>query len=212
MHDEGIFLTLEGGDGSGKSTLIDYLKKEWGKKKEIIVTREPGGTPLGEKIRHWLLQEKAFGKVANQTELLLFLAARAQHIAEVIQPGLDQKKVVLCDRFSDSTIAYQGAGRGYPLKELTSWCHLVDKHCIPHLTFLLDIDPQIGLKRIQQKKEDFDRIESEAFDFHERVRMAYLELAKQHPKRICLIDASLPKEKMIEAVKEALQTRLGIYL
>lgn len=205
---KGFFITLEGGEGSGKSTLINQLEEYLVLKgHEVVKTREPGGSQLGETIRKWLLGEHPF-KIGSQAELLLFLAARAQHIEEVIKPALQAGKVVLCDRFNDSTIAYQGVARGLNKKRTKRLCNIVCESIQPQLTLFLDVDPLIGLQRTQKlskseaKSGELDRIEAESLDFHKQVRKAFLAIAIREPLRVYRINANVSQD---EVKKEAIQ-------
>lgn len=205
---KGYFITIEGGEGSGKSTLLKQLADHLQSRGyEVVQTREPGGSKLGESIRNWLLNCDDKVKIGHQAELLLFLAARAQHIEELIKPALDAGKIVLCDRFNDSTIAYQGAARGLDHKYVQQFCHLVCGDALPHLTLFLDVPPEIGLQRTQHLDKEhaqagqLDRIESEKIDFHKRVREAFQALAKREPFRIYRIDAS---HSQADVLKEAI--------
>jgi dTMP kinase len=184
----GLFVTLEGGEGAGKSTSLafvrDFLEQSG---RRVIVTREPGGTPLGEKIRELLLH----GQEAMQvdTELLLIFAARAEHLAHVIRPALAEGACVVCDRFTDATYAYQGGGRGMPdarIRVLQDW---VQQGLRPDLTLLLDIPVEQGLGRAGLRSAP-DRFEREKIDFFERVRNRYLAAATREPQRIRVIDAT----------------------
>jgi len=186
LKKDGLFITFEGADGSGKTTqlkmLEEYLKS---KNKDFITTRDPGGTRLGTKLREILLNYD--GKIAPFCELFLYLADRAQHVDEVLIPSLNNGKIVLCDRYIDSTLAYQGYARGLNTDEIINLNNLVTHSLIPDLTLLFDIETGIAMKRIGDHK---DRLESEAAHFHEKVRMGYLDLAKKDPERIIVIDAS----------------------
>jgi len=195
----GLFITIEGGDGSGKSTLAKGVVQELlAQGYRVHATREPGGTALSEKIRDLILHPEASLKIGNKAELLLFLAARVQHIDEVILPKLRLGEVVICERFSDSTIAYQGAARHLGTQEVETLCKL-STHLDPDFTFLLDIDPHEGLKRVKEKrKSSFDRLENEEIQFHNEVRQGYLHLADRYPDRITILDASLPKEQLLK--------------
>lgn len=200
----GYFITFEGGEGAGKTTLITSIANDLKEKGfEVLVTREPGGSDLGEKIRSLLLDSK--GPMTPQAELCLFLASRSQHLSEKILPALKESKVVLCDRFNDSSIAYQGFGRGLAVKQVEEICNTICKDIKPDLTFYLDLSPQEGLNRIQ---ESHDRIESEKKSFHEKVRLGYIELSKKEPGRIKVIDASLSKEKVFENALNELNSTL----
>lgn len=188
---QGKFITVEGGEGAGKSTNLALVRELLGAaNKDVVMTREPGGTPLGEQIRGLLLDARQTA-MAVDTELLLMFAARAQHLAEVIQPALAQGKYVVCDRFTDATYAYQGGGRGVPqarIAQLETW---VQGELRPDLTILLDLPVAQGLERAGNRSVP-DRFEREQAEFFEKVRAAYLALARQHPQRYRIIDASCP--------------------
>lgn len=200
-----LFITFEGGEGAGKTTLITqiagYLEQNG---YSVLTTREPGGSKLGEFIRHWLLHRDFAIRVDKEAEMLLFLAARAQHLSELIVPALKQGQVVLCDRFNDSTIVYQGIARGIGADKVAQFCSLVTQGSEPDLTFYLDVDPVEGLKRTARTHKDtasegnLDRIESEAIDFHKKVREGFLALAKQHPNRIRPLDAHQTQENVLK--------------
>jgi len=205
------FITFEGGEGVGKTTLINFLEDELLRLGfQVIKTREPGGSRFGDQLRKILLETE--GPLDTMAELLLLLAARAEHLSELILPALQSGKVVLCDRFNDSTIAYQGKARGLGMEKVEKFCEEVCQGTLPELTFYLDLDPQVGLERTAKlSKENAgaglkDRIESEKLSFHETVRKAFLELAGKYPKRIKLIDASLP---LAEVKQQALKTLLS---
>lgn len=212
MNLPGRFITIEGGEGSGKSTLIAELNRFLTNKGySVLVTREPGGTLFGEKIRELLLEEKKDLRVGLLAELFLFLASRSQHIEEVIKPALISGRMVLCDRFNDSTIAYQGIARGLGRELVEKQCHLACQGIFPDLTLFLDLDPELGLKRrelAEGKSREKDRIENAGLFFHESVRKALLFLAKENPDRIHVIDASFPKESVLERSLHILQSFL----
>jgi dTMP kinase len=191
----GKFITIEGSEGVGKSTNVEFIKTCLiNNGVDIIVTREPGGTPLAEKIRNLLLKKD--NELMDETaELLLIFAARAQHINTVILPALAAGKWVLCDRFTDSTYAYQGGGRGMNVQLIQLLEKTVQHNLQPDLTFYLDIDVKLGLARATQRAE-LDRFESEKIDFFERVRRAYLERVKTDPSRYRVIDAGQTLEKV----------------
>ena len=192
MLSRGLFITFEGGEGAGKTTLIERMvEKLRSEGMAVVKTREPGGTHLGERVRNLLLEPCPVA-VSPYAELCLFLASRAQHIEEVIRPALEQKKVVLCDRFNDSTIAYQGMARGLGMKEVAHFCDFICQGVQPHLTFYLDIDPSIGLKRAESRGSAQDRIESEKIAFHQKIRETYHKLYQQQPDRLHLLDAQKP--------------------
>ncbi len=192
---KGKFITLEGGEASGKSTHLQLLG-EWLTRQNIphIITHEPGGTPLAEDIRHLLLKKQA-EIVAPDTELLLAFASRAQHLAELIVPALNEGKWVVCSRFTDSTYAYQGAGRGLSMDKIAILETLVHGHLQPDVTFLLDLPVTLAATRARERGE-LDRIEEESLAFFDRVHAAYLIRAKNDPERFCVIDASAEKESV----------------
>lgn len=195
-----LFITFEGGEGAGKTTLIESIVQNLTLMGHpVLKTREPGGTKLGEGIRTILLDQK--DPISPFAELSLFLASRAQHIAEIIKPALKSGKIVLCDRFNDSSIAYQGMARGLGMEKVTYFCDFISEGLKPNLTIYLDLDPQIGLKRAAHKKQH-DRIESEALAFHRKIREGYLSIHKKEPERFRLIDATkAPKEVLDEAMQ-----------
>lgn len=199
MTKRGLFITCEGGEGTGKTTLINRLEQELQKRGlNVLKTREPGGSVLGEEIRHWLLSKDSGIPISPVAELLLFLAARAQHISEKIKPALEAGQIVLCDRFNDSTVAYQGYARGLGVDFVQQLCDQVCGDINPDLTFFLDVDPKIGLERTKKLEKDSaakgqtDRIESERLSFHRKVREGLQQLAQRYPERIYRIDAHQP--------------------
>lgn len=207
MPKPGLFITFEGGEGSGKTTLIEKIKgwyQEQGE--EVIVTREPGGVLLGEEIRALLLETRE-AKVSPIAELLLFLAARAQHVEELIRPSLEEGKIVLCDRFSDSTVAYQGYARELGVEESLHLCQVATGSLDPNLTFYLDITPDIGLERARgtTKTEKKDRIEAEKIEFHEKVRQGFLSLAERFSSRIHTLNASEKPDQVFKQAVEVLK-------
>jgi len=186
---KGCFITVEGTEGVGKSTNIDYLcqlLRERGV--ELVLTREPGGTPLAEELRELLLSPRD-ERVSEDTELLLMFAARAQHIENVIKPALERGAWVISDRFTDATFAYQGGGRGVDKGKIATLERIVQHGLHPDMTLLLDLDVAVGLKRASQRSAP-DRFEQEKLDFFEKVRGEYLSRAKAEPKRFSVIDAS----------------------
>lgn len=189
----GRFITLEGSEGSGKSTNLAHIEKRLrAAGKEVVLTREPGGTPLAEAIRGLLLDHRNTG-MSVDTELLLMFAARAQHLDELIRPALAQDRWVLCDRFTDATYAYQGAGRGIAAERIASLESWVQQGLKPDLTLFLDVPVEIGLRRAGARSAP-DRFEREAVAFFERVRAGYLDLARREPQRLRVVDASQPLE------------------
>jgi dTMP kinase len=210
---KGRFITFEGGEGVGKSTNIGFAK-DWleARGKTVVVTREPGGTPIAEKIRNDLLKAHHEEPMADLTELLLVFAARAQHIESIIRPALERGDWVLCDRFTDSTIAYQGYGRGLPLDQIDTLRALVQQQVSPDCTLLLDAPLTVGMgrasRRAAENNEQTDRFESEALAFFEKVREGFLALAASQP-RFTLIDASQPLEVVQQAVEKQLNRMIG---
>ncbi|MBT3394585.1 MAG: dTMP kinase [Waddliaceae bacterium] len=199
-----MFITFEGGEGSGKSTAIERLALELQKRNlPIVITREPGGSKLSEVIRQWLLSNETDAAVGDRAELLLFLAARAQHVEELIKPAINDGKIVLCDRFNDSSIAYQGHARGFGAEEVETLCSFACDNIWPELTFFFDIDPKIGLARLDGN----DRIESEDIDFHNTVREGFLAQAKKYPERYCIIDATQTKDGVYNDVLTAFEQK-----
>lgn len=184
----GRFITLEGGEGAGKSTSLEYLcTRLQAAGVKVLQTREPGGTPLGEKVRDLLLNPDHTG-MHSDTELLLMFAARAQHLHEVILPALARGEWVICDRFTDATYAYQGGGRGIDVQRICLLEDWVQRGFQPDTTLLFDLPVAQGLERAG-KRGALDRFEQEEKDFFERVRNTYLELASQHPERFRIVDA-----------------------
>ncbi len=205
---QGFFITFEGIEGSGKSTQINLLSKYMEKQGfEVVITREPGGTKLGKKIRSLLLDPE-YGNMDYKAEIFLYAADRAQHVKEVIKPALEAGKTVISDRFIDSNLAYQAAGRGLNFKkvyEINSW--VIDS-CWPDLTFLLDIDIKEGLRRARALSSDQtgDRLEREVDAFHKRVRNAYLDMASE--ERFVIIDGSRKKNKVQKEIQNITAGRL----
>jgi dTMP kinase len=202
---KGLFITIEGIEGAGKSTAVREIEKQL-KLKEVdyILTREPGGTEIAEGIRQLLLKHYFEEKMAEDTELLLMFASRAQHIAQLIKPALNAGKIVICDRFTDASFAYQGGGRGVSKEHIQRLADWVQGDLKPDLTILLDIHPKIGLKRAAKRGEP-DRIEKEEIKFFERVRKTYLDLAKNDPDRFRVIDASQTLSKIKASLKKILK-------
>jgi dTMP kinase len=210
------FITFEGGDGSGKSTQIRLLEKHlMTRDKTCLTTREPGGTSLGRLLRQILL-ETGKRPISASTELFLYLADRAQHVHEVIAPGIAQGTIVLSDRYTDSTVAYQGYGRGFDLKLLLSLNRIASEGLTPDITFLLDCPVPLGLSRTVQRRSDplkaktNDRFENEKLEFHEKVRQGFLDLARAEPERFYIIDASQSEQEVFAAIKEIVDRRLDL--
>jgi len=190
MTRTGKFITFEGGEGCGKSTHVARMAERLRAGGRTVLTlREPGGTDLGEEIRHILLRHKKMDGMVAEAELLLFCASRAQLVREVIQPALEAGAVVLADRFFDSTTVYQGVGRRIDAEKVALINRFAIGDCLPDLTLVIDLDPRIGLARARGR-ELFDRMENQALDFHQRVRQGYLDLVRREPSRVKLVDGS----------------------
>lgn len=189
------FITIEGGDGAGKSTFIPFIEEFLKSKgEEVILTKEPGGTPLGDHLRKFLLEHK----MDTMAETLLMFAARAQHIKDVIDPALKDGKWVICDRFTDSTYAYQSVAKGLPESVIKNLQDLVQKDLKPGLTFVFDVPLEIGKQRLSKTGKILDKFEREGDDFKERVNLGYKNIVKKNPARCKLIDSS----KAVEDTKE----------
>lgn len=205
MAGRGRFITVEGSEGAGKSTNINFIRNELvARGIPVVETREPGGTPLGEDIRDLLLGHRHDG-MADDTELMLIFAARCEHLNQVIRPALARGQWVLCDRFTDASYAYQGGGRGIAhqrIEQLEEW---VQQGLQPDLTILLDIPVREGLERTRQRKQGPDRFERQELDFFDRVRQCYLQRAQRY-SRFALVDARLPLEQ-VQAQIRAVLTR-----
>jgi dTMP kinase len=202
MKKGGIFITFEGGDGVGKTTLIDQLYLDLQKGNcPVFKTRAPGGTEVGQEIRKLVLHTEK-STLDKRCELLLFLADRAQHVETVILPELAKGTCVLCDRFNDSTVAYQGGARGFSSELVKNLCTFACQDLKPHLTFYLDLDPVVGFQRAKKAGFKKDRIESEDIAFHQKIREAFLEIAKEDPQRFCVLDASKPVQEVFLLAKE----------
>ena len=208
-----LFVTFEGVEGSGKTTQIQRLKTYLTRKGiRCKVTREPGGCSISEKIRKILLNPD-HREMVPMTELLLYEAARAQHVMETIKPFVEKEGVVLCDRFSDATLAYQGFGRGIDLKWIQRLDHIASQGIRPDVTFLLDCPSDVGLKRAIQrnrelKQEREERFEREEIQFHRRVRKGYLAIARKEPRRVKVIDTRQGEEKVFEKIRKIIDNLL----
>ena len=201
------FITFEGGEGSGKSTQIKILKNKLSKKYKVITTREPGGTKEAELIRSLLVKGKS-NKWSGTTEVLLNFTARKDHVDKIILPNLKNDKWVLCDRFSDSTLAYQGYGRNVNKNLIKNLNKLLINNLTPKLTFLFDIDPKIGLGRSKKRINNELRYENMSLSYHKKIRIAYLDIAKKNKKRIKIIDASLDEDSISEIIWSFVQKEL----
>jgi dTMP kinase len=203
------FVTFEGVEGSGKTTQIRHLSSDLAAKGiPHLVTREPGGTPLADEIRNLLLSPRE-ETVFPESELLLYGAARAQHVRGFILPALAAGRAVLCDRFCDATVAYQARGRGIPLEAVERLNRFAAGDAIPDLTLLFDLPPETGFSRVSGRNRPADRMERESLAFHRAVRDGYLRLLDRHPERIVRIDAALPEAAVRELVREAVSARFG---
>ena len=199
----GKFITIEGVEGAGKSTSLALLQSEIeARGHALLVTREPGGTPLGESLRELLLGHKHDG-MADDTELLLMFASRAEHLRNKIEPALRQGEWVLCDRFTDATFAYQGGGRGLSIERIKALQDWVQGPLQPDFTLLLDLPVEIGLERAGKRSAP-DRFEKNSLDFFNKVRQAYLDIAKREPDRVHVVDASQPLEQVQHQVRAAI--------
>lgn len=201
MVPKGIFITLEGPDGAGKSTQVENIKSYFENAgREVVVSREPGGTPISEKLRNIVL-DNGNAEMDDITEMLVYAAARAQHVSEKIRPALDKGSVVVCDRFVDSSIAYQGYGRnlGDQVGEVNRYA---TGGLAPDVTFFMDLDPEIGRSRIG--KDVRDRLEQQKLDFHYRVYEGYKAICEKYPERVVRIDAT----RTIDEIKEDIYSKL----
>ncbi|MCX7036838.1 MAG: dTMP kinase [Proteobacteria bacterium] len=209
MATRGRFITLEGIEGAGKSSvaraLLQHLQATG---QPVIASREPGGTPMAERIRELVLTRSEEPLPAGG-ELLLMFAARAVHVSNLLEPALARGDWVLCDRFTDATLAYQGGGRGVPLDDILSLTQFAHPGLSPDLTLLLDVPPAIGLQRARGRGENGDRFEDETVAFFDRVRAVYLQLARAQPQRWCVIDATAPLQQVLEQAKAAVQALQG---
>ncbi len=203
-----MFITFEGPDGSGKTTQIRLLA-EWLREQgcEVVLTREPGGTEIGDQIRA-VLHDPYNTAMSARAEILLYSASRAQHVAQLIRPSLAADKIVISDRYYDSTLAYQGYGRGLDLKMLRAITAFATGGLAPDLTLYLDVTPEEGLQRRRLGGDEWNRLDAEALEFHQRVRAGYLELVKQETERWAVIDAARSVEEVQIDVKAQVQVRL----
>jgi dTMP kinase len=203
-----LFITLEGPEGSGKSThaprLAEYLRSLG---HDVLLTREPGGTSIGDQIRA-ILNDHSNAGMLPHTEILLFCASRAQLVTQMIQPHLEKGGTVVCDRFSDSTLAYQGFGHGLKFSALRSITAFADGGLKPHLTILLDLPVEAGLARRRQSGSDWNRLDALEVEFHRRVRQGYLQLARKEPRRWVRIDSNREEEEVWEEIRQAVGSRL----
>lgn len=214
MDEEGCFvvgklITFEGPDGAGKTSalmaVVPLLESKCNQ--DIIVTREPGGNPIAEKIRNVILDVENTA-MDDRTEALLYAAARRQHIVEKIEPALADNKIVICDRFVDSSIAYQGAGRGIGEEAVAQMNLFATNGLVPDLTVYLDVPSEVGLQRIKQNRQDqYDRLDQEKLAFHQKVRQSYLQLAQDNPERIQTIDATADIDTVVAKCLQVIEQR-----
>ena len=204
-----MFITLEGPEGSGKTTAVEAAVKKFQEMGyEVVRTREPGGTPISEQIRNVIL-DKANTAMDARTEALLYAASRRQHLVEKVWPALKEGKIVICDRYLDSSLAYQGGARELGIENILNINLFATENTWPDLTLLFDIKPEIGLARIASNADrEVNRLDLEKLDFHNKVRNTFLELAKRYPDRYVIIDASQDREHVAEATYAAIKSRL----
>lgn len=203
MKHKGVLITFEGGEGAGKTTLIDKIYAHLlSHSCAVLKTRAPGGTEIGKAIRSLLLDHQEY-TLSKRAELLLFLSDRAQHVDELILPALKRKEIVLCDRFNDSTVAYQSGARGFEEPWVRKLCTFACDNLKPDLTLYLDLDPKIGFARVKKAGMSKDRIESETLKFHQKIRKAFHAIAKKEPKRFLILDASCsPEDVFTQAIEK----------
>ena len=201
------FITFEGGEGSGKTTQIKILKRKLLKYGNVVTTREPGGSPNAEKIRSLLVKGEK-DRWSEISELLLISAARKDHLDKILLDALRNKKFVLCDRFTDSTIVYQGYGKGIDLKLINKLDALVTKKLKPKITFLLNIKPEIGLKRSRGRNNRELRYENMPIEYHKKINSSFFKLSKKDPKRFVVIDASKDKEEISDIIWKNVKNKL----
>ncbi|MHA6534409.1 dTMP kinase [Paenibacillus sp. BAC0078] len=209
MAREGYFITLEGGDGSGKTTVLGrvaaYLQNH---SMPYLITREPGGIEIAEKIRSIIL-DPAHTAMDARTEALLYAASRSQHLAEVVEPALKEGLTVLCDRFVDSSLVYQGFARGLGIEEVRNINRFATGGRMPDLTFYLDVDPEVGLSRIAANQDrEVNRLDLESLAFHQKVREGYKQVIKADPQRIVVLDANRPIHMVEQDIVQTLKARI----
>lgn len=205
-----LFITFEGGEGSGKSSALRLLdEKLRAEGFQTVLTREPGGTPISEEIRNVIL-DRANTAMDARTEALLYAASRRQHLVEKVWPALKEGKLVLCDRYLDSSLAYQGGARGLGIDEVLNVNLFATEGTFPDLTLLFDIEPELGLERIAKNAQrEVNRLDLEKIEFHRGVRATFLSLAKRYPERFVVLDASKTLEEVVNDAYKAIKERLG---
>jgi dTMP kinase len=213
MSYTGFFITIEGPEGAGKTTVMkDVVEQLQSEGYDLISTREPGGIRISERIREVILDNK-FTEMDGRTEALLYAAARRQHLVEKIEPALSKGKIVICDRFVDASLAYQGYARGLGIDEVLSINEFAIGKLMPNLTLLFDLDPKIGLSRINKHyNREMNRLDVESLEFHEAVQKGYQEVIKRYPNRIHVIDASKSQEDVTKDVLNVLKKTLGPFM
>ncbi len=204
-----LFITFEGGEGSGKSSALRLLdEKLRAEGYETVLTREPGGTPIAEQIRNVIL-DKANTAMDSRTEALLYAASRRQHLVEKVWPAIKEGKLVLCDRYLDSSLAYQGGARGLGIENVLNVNLFATEGTFPDLTLLFDIEPELGLERIAKNaSREVNRLDLEKIEFHRGVRKTFLSLAERYPERFVVLDASKTLEEVVEDAYQAIKSRL----
>ena len=204
-----LFVTFEGGEGSGKSSALKLLDEHLRTEGfQTVLTREPGGTPIAEQIRNVIL-DKGNTKMDARTEALLYAASRRQHLVEKVWPAIKEGKIVLCDRYLDSSLAYQGGARGLGIDNVLNVNLFATEGTFPDITLLFDIEPELGLERIAKNaSREVNRLDLEKIDFHRGVRKTFLELAKRYPDRYVIIDASQTLDKVVEDAYRAIKARM----
>ena len=204
----GYFITFEGGEGTGKTTIINYISKYLENKGyDVVTTREPGGIDIAEQIRNIILDIKNT-KMDYRTEALLYAASRTQHLAEKIIPALKENKIVLCDRYLDSSLVYQGIARGLGIENVLK-VNMFATEYMPNITFFIDVKPEICFKRLKDNNREMDRLDLEKMDFHNMVYEGYKQIAKMYPERIVSIDGDRTIEEIIKDIKEKIDKLLG---
>ncbi|SDZ37337.1 dTMP kinase [Bacillus sp. 166amftsu] len=206
---KGLFVTIEGPEGSGKSTLITKLLPYFEKQEQkVMATREPGGIAISEEIRA-ILHKQEYTMMEARTEALLYAAARRQHLVEKVIPALERNYLVLCDRFIDSSLAYQGYARGLGIDKVFEINRFATEDCMPSLTIYLDIEPEVGLARIEKDdNREVNRLDMESITFHKRVREGYLQVIDRFSDRIVVVNADQPMEKIVEEVVQLIEDKL----
>ena len=201
---KGLFITFEGNDGSGKSSALQAVKQELTDLGyDVLYTREPGGSPIAEKIRELILDKANLG-MDDKTEALLYAASRREHITKTIIPALKEGKIILCDRFLDSSLAYQGYARELGVDNVLNMNQFATEGLFPDLTILVCVHPEIGMSRIKKDERDMDRLEIEKMTFHTKVYEGYLKVAEKYNHRIVAINGEQTKEEVLQAVKDVL--------